>query len=68
MNESRILGLVEDNYCVMWKEILVVINFVKYYKYYLLGKEFILEIDISNGLLIWFNNLKNWMEKNCYGL
>lgn len=38
MNESRILGLVEDNYGVTRKEMLVVINFVKYYKYYLLGK------------------------------
>lgn len=62
------MGLAEDNYCVTRKEILAVINFVKYYKHYLLGKEFILEIDTSNESLTWLNNSKNRMEKNCHGL
>lgn len=35
---------------------LVVIYFVKYYKYYLLGREFILRMDY--GLLIWFYKFK----------
>lgn len=39
---SRIFISVENNYCVIWKELLVFLYFVKYIKQYILGCEFLL--------------------------
>lgn len=54
---SWILLKVECKYCVIRKEFLVVVYFIKYYKYYLYGKEFLVRIDYS--FLKWLLNCKN---------
>lgn len=53
---SRTLSSAEKNYCVTRKEMLAVIYFVKYYKHYLLGREFILRTD--HGSLTWLHKFK----------
>lgn len=35
---SRALSSVETNYSTTWKKLLAIVNFVKYYKHYLLGR------------------------------
>lgn len=57
---SWILLIVEKNYCVICKEMLVFVFFVKYFKYYLFGCEFILRMDY--GLLVWFYKFKDLDE------
>lgn len=42
---SRTLSSVEKNYCVTRKEMLALVYFVKHFKQYLLGREFLLRTD-----------------------
>ena len=44
---SRTLNGPEKNYCVTRRELLAVVYFVKYYRPYLLGREFIIRTDHS---------------------
>lgn len=48
----------ECQYCVIRKELFVVVYFIKYFKYFLYGKQFIVCIDYS--FLCWFLNFKNF--------
>jgi hypothetical protein len=47
----------ERRYCVTRKELLAVVNFVKYYKHYLYGIEFVVRTDHAS--LRWLTNFKN---------
>lgn len=51
------LGKVEINYCVIWKELFVIVEVVKYFYCYLYGRRFRLRIDY--GLFCWFLNFKD---------
>ena len=42
---SRTLSSTERNYCVTDKELLAVVNFVQYYRHYLLGRQFLVRTD-----------------------
>ena len=54
---SRILSKSQRKYCVTRKELLAVIYFVKYFRYYLYGKKFTIRTDHSS--LKWLLNFKN---------
>ena len=49
------------NYCVTRKELLAVVYFTKYFKQYLLGKDFIIRTD--HGSLRWLMNFKDPQEQ-----
>ena len=53
---SRVLNSSEQNYCVTRKEMLAVVYFVKHYKHYLLGREFLLRTD--HGSLVWLHRFR----------
>jgi hypothetical protein len=53
---SRTLTKVERNYCVTRKEMLALVYFIKHFKHYLLGREFILRTD--HGSLVWLHRFK----------
>ena len=53
---SRTLTSPEKNYCVTRKEMLAVVYFVKHFKHYLLGREFVLRTD--HGSLVWLHKFK----------
>ena len=64
---SRALSKQERKYCVTRKELLAVVYFVKYFRYYLYGKHFTVRTDHSS--LRWLLNFKNpegqlarWLE------
>lgn len=64
---SRTLTKSERQYCVTRKEMLVVVYFIKYFRHYLYGREFLLQTD--HGSLRWLTNFKNpegqvarWLE------
>jgi hypothetical protein len=64
---SRTLTKCERKYCVTRKELLSVVHFVKYFKHYLYGKEFLVRSD--HGSLRWLFQFKNpecqlarWLE------
>ena len=64
---SRTLSKPERNYCVMRKELLAVVHFVKHYKHYLYGRKFTIRTD--HGSLRWLMHFKNpegqlarWLE------
>ena len=64
---SRTLNKHERQYCVTRKELLAVVNYVKYFRHYLYGKKFTLRTD--HGSLRWIMNFKNpegqvarWLE------
>ena len=64
---SRVLSKAERNYSVTRREMLAVMYFVKHFRHYLLGKEFLLRTD--HGSLRWLFNFKNpegqvarWLE------
>ena len=42
---SRVLSKPERNYCVTRRELLAVVNYVKYFKHYLLGRKFTIRTD-----------------------
>ena len=54
---SRTLTKSERRYCVTRKEMLALVNFVKYYKHYLYGKKFTVRTD--HGSLRWLMQFKN---------
>ena len=54
---SRTLTKPEGRYCVTRKELLAVVFFVKHFKHYLHGKQFIVRTD--HGSLRWLINFKN---------
>lgn len=53
---SRTLSSAEKNYCVTRKEMLALVYFVKHFKQYLLGREFLLRTD--HGSLVWLHKFK----------
>lgn len=53
---SRSLSKSERNYCVTDKELLAVVNYVQYYKHYLLGRKFLVRTD--HQALRWLFSLK----------
>ena len=64
---SRTLKKCERKYCVTRKELLSVVHFVKHFKHYLYGKEFLVRSD--HGSLRWLFRFKNpegqlarWLE------
>ena len=64
---SRTLTKCERRYCVTRKELLAVVHFVKHFKHYLYGKEFLIRSD--HGSLRWLFKFKNpegeiarWLE------
>ena len=64
---SRTLSKAERKYCVTRKELLALVYFVKYFRHYLYGREFIVRTD--HGSLRWLMNFKNpegqvarWLE------
>ena len=64
---SRTLSKSERRYCVTRKEMLALIHFVKYFRHYLYGRQFLIRTDHSS--LKWLLNFKNpegqvarWME------
>ena len=64
---SRTLSKSERKYCVTKKELLAVVHFVKYFRHYLYGRQFLVRTDHSS--LRWFLNFKNpegqlarWLE------
>ena len=64
---SRALSKSERKYCVTRKELLAVVHFVKYYRHYLYGRQFLLRTDHSS--LRWIMNFKDpegqlarWLE------
>ena len=54
---SRTLTKSERRYCVTRKELLALVNFVKYFRHYLYGKSFTARTD--HGSLRWLMNFKN---------
>lgn len=65
---SRVLSNSEKNYCVTRKEMLAVVYFIKQFKHYLLGREFLLRTD--HGSLVWLHKMKEpeaqmarWLEQ-----
>ena len=54
---SRTLTQSERRYCVIRKELLALVNFVKIFRHYLYGKKFHVRTD--HGSLRWLMNLKN---------
>lgn len=53
---SRTLSSAEKNFCVTRKEMLALVYFVKHFKQYLLGREFLLRID--HGSLVSLHKFK----------
>ena len=65
---SRSLSRPERQYCVTWKELLAVVEFVHHFRHYLLGREFTRRIDHNS--LVWVRNFKEpevqlarWLQK-----
>ena len=53
---SRCLSKAERRYCVTRKELLAIVYFVKYFRHYLYGRQFLLRTD--HGSLRWLFNFK----------
>ena len=67
---SRCMNTAEKNYCTTRKELLAVVNFLDYFKHYLIGDGVKVVVRTDHGSLRWLKNLKNpsgqvarWMEK-----
>ncbi|KAL5486484.1 hypothetical protein EMCRGX_G018971 [Ephydatia muelleri] len=65
---SRSLSRQEQRYCVTKRELLAVVEFVKHFREYLLGRRFTLRTD--HGSLVWLKNFKEpegqlarWLER-----
>jgi hypothetical protein len=65
---SYILTPEQQNYCVTRRELLAVVRFTRQFRYYLLGRPFVLRTDHSS--LTWLMNFKEpqgqlarWMEE-----
>ena len=66
---SRTLSKAERNYCVTRRELLVMVNFVKHFRPYLLGRKFTLRTD--HGALKWLQSFESpegqmarWLERD----
>ena len=66
---SRTLSKSERNYCVTRRELLVMVNFVKHFRPYLLGRKFTLRTD--HGALKWLQSFESsegqmarWLERD----
>ena len=64
---SRLLSKSEWSYCVTRRKLLAVVVFTKYFRYFLIGKHFILHTD--HGSLTWLRNFREpkgemarWLE------
>jgi len=55
------LARAEANYCTMWKELLSIVNFVKYYKHFLLGRPFTVRTD--HAALKWLRRIPESVEQ-----
>lgn len=53
---SKTLSRSQQNYCTTYRELLAVVTFVKHFRYYLNGKNFLIRTDHSS--LIWLKNFK----------
>lgn len=53
---SRTLTKSERNYCITRREMLALVYFIKHFKHYLIGREFILRTD--HGSLVWLHKFK----------
>ena len=60
---SRTLTKCERKYCVTRKELLSVVHFVKHFKHYLYGKEFLVRSD--HGSLRWLFRFKKSRRSTC---
>ena len=54
---GRALNKNERNYCTTRKEMLALVNFLKHYRHYLLGRKFLVRTDHQS--LIWLKNFKD---------
>ena len=54
---GRALNKNERNYCTTRKEMLALVNFLKHYRHYLLGRQFLVRTDHQS--LIWLKNFKD---------
>src|SRR5664279_5345640 len=52
---SRRLSQQEKNYCVTRRELLAVVNFMKYFRHYLLGRQFVVRTD--HAALRWLRKI-----------
>lgn len=53
---SRTLTKSERNYCITRREMLALVDFIKHFKHYLIGRECILKTD--HGSLVWLHKFK----------
>ena len=65
---SYVLGMAQRNYCVTRRELLAIVVFTKYARYYLLGNRF--KVRTDHNSLIWLMRFKNiegqlarWIEE-----
>lgn len=65
---SRSLNRSEQNYCVTRRELLAIVNFLRHFRHYLLGREFLIRCD--HQPLKWIFNLRDpsgqvarWLEQ-----
>ena len=54
---GRTLNKNERNYCTTRKEMLALVNFLKHYRHYLLGRKFLVRTDHQS--LLWLKNFKD---------
>ena len=54
---GRALNKSERNYCTTRKEMLALVNFLKHYRHYLLGRKFLVRTDHQS--LMWLQNFKD---------
>jgi predicted aspartyl protease/transposase InsO family protein len=59
---GRCLNRAESNYCITRKELLAVVNFVKHFRHFLIGKPFILRTD--HAALTWLNKTRDPIGQN----
>ena len=53
---SRKLNPAQQQYCTTKRELLAVVTFMKHFKHYLLGQEFLIRTD--HAPLVWLRNFK----------
>ena len=65
---SRRLKPVETNYCITRRELLAIVNFVKYFRCYLIGHKFVIRMD--HAALMWLRRVvepvgqqARWLEE-----